>query len=274
MAAKIPPGAGAAGGAAMVDCRGTVEAPGMALRLRRRMIRSGFGYRLERDSPVRMGSGAGPLPFVRCREARYAMTAVLLALLLLAAGDARGDVRSYTVDGSHSRVTIAVGRSGLFRFAGHTHEVLAPSMTGEVALDLEGPGGSEVQLSFETAALQVTGRGDPPADVPKVQAVMVGPRVLDADRFPRITFRSESVSGRIPLKGAGEIEVTGDLSLHGVTKRLTLPMQVRLEGDSLTVAGTAVLRQTDFDIQPVSVAGVVKVKNEITITYRIVSRLR
>jgi hypothetical protein len=42
----------------------------------------------------------------------------------------------------------------------------------------------------------------------------------------------------------------------------------------LTASGKTVLRHDQFGMQPVSVAGVVKVKNEIAIDYRIVARGR
>ena len=56
-------------------------------------------------------------------------------------------------------------------------------------------------LSFDAAALKVTGEGEPAKDVPKVQAKMVGPEVLDAARFPSITFRSRSVTGKEVTRG-------------------------------------------------------------------------
>jgi hypothetical protein len=83
---------------------------------------------------------------------------------------------------------------------------VAPSVSGEVIADPGDPIGSVVTLSFETAALRVTGLGEPPQDVPKVQANMIGPKVLDVARFPAITFRSVAVTGRAAAAGAWDIE--------------------------------------------------------------------
>ena len=183
-------------------------------------------------------------------------------------------MRSYEVDAQRSQVTISVGKSGLFGFAGHAHEVVAPSVSGEVIADPGDPIGSTVTLFFETAALRVTGLGEPPQDVPKVQANMIGPKVLDVARFPAITFHSVAVTGRAAAAGAWDLDVSGDLGLHGVTQRLRLPLRVQMDGDSLAASGTAVLRQTEFGIKPMSVAGVVKVKDAVTVTFRIVARTR
>jgi hypothetical protein len=64
--------------------------------------------------------------------------------------------------------------------------------------------------------------------------------------------------------------VTGDLTLHGVTRSLTFPV-TRREGH---YRGTVSIRQRDFGIQPISiVGGTVKVKDELRIEFDIVDRV-
>jgi polyisoprenoid-binding protein YceI len=181
--------------------------------------------------------------------------------------------RTYVVDAAQSLVQVMVGKSGAFSFAGHEHEVLAPSVSGEVVADPDDLATSVVSLSFEAAALKVTGKGEPAKDVPKVQEKMVGAEVLDATRHPTISFRSRSVAGRKTADGAWDVQVTGELTLRGVSRPLTVPLRVQIAGQSLSASGRAVIRQKDFGIQPVSAAGgTVKVKNELVIDCRIVAR--
>ena len=203
------------------------------------------------------------------------MTRLALAVVWLAVGSsATAGERTYVVDAERSLVTIGVDKSGLFSFAGHAHEVLAPSVAGEVIADPGDLGRSSVRLSFQAVALRVTGKGEPPEDVPKVQAKMISPEVLDAVRFPAITFHSVGVSGQAAGAGAWTLQVEGDFALHGITKRMKLPLRAETTGDTLVVSGTLLLRQSAFGIKPVSVAGVVNVKDELTITYRIVAQAR
>jgi len=178
----------------------------------------------------------------------------------------------FRVDASASRVTIKVGKAGLFRFAGHEHELSALGFSGEVVADPAEPTRSSVNLTFEAAAVKVTGSGDPPGDVPKIQQTMTGPRVLDVARFPEVRFDSRRVGGHRNSDGSWEIEVTGDFRLRAETRPLTLPMRVELSGDTLAASGRVTIRHSDFGLEPVSVAGVVKVKNELLIEYRIVAR--
>ena len=198
-----------------------------------------------------------------------------LAFAVLAAPPLSAEPRTYVVDAGASSVRIHVGKSGAFSFAGHKHEVVAPVLSGEVAADPADLGASRVSLTFEAGALKVLPEGEPAGDPPKVEEAMRGPKVLDAARFPSITFKTERVSGREAGSGVYDLELAGEIALHGVTRPITLPVHVEVSGDTLTASGKAVLRHDQFGMQPVSVAGgSVKVKNEIEVEYRIVARGR
>ncbi len=191
---------------------------------------------------------------------------ILLAVL---AGGAEG--RTFVVDPAESHVTVEVGRAGLLKLAGHEHTVTAKGLSGEVMAFPESLERSSVRLVVAAAALKITASDGPAEDIPKVQATMSGPRVLDVARFPEIRFASTAVTGRKVGDDTWELAVTGDLELHGVRRTLTLPMKVTVRGDSLVAEGEARLRQRDYGIMPVSVAGVVKVKDELALTFRILA---
>lgn len=191
-----------------------------------------------------------------------------LTFVLAAAGP-----RTFTVDPAASRVTIQVGRAGLFGFAGHDHEVQAPIHEGRVVLDAEEPARSAVAVSFRSADLQVTGQGEPAKDVPRVQEVMQGPRVLDASRYPAINFEGHKIVVKPVSAGAWEVAATGDLTLRGVRRTLTVPMRVVVDGDVLTAVGRTTLRHDWFGLEPVSAGGgTVKVRNEIVVDLRVLAR--
>jgi polyisoprenoid-binding protein YceI len=144
-----------------------------------------------------------------------------------------------------------------------------------VEADPEDLSRSEVTVTFEASGLKVSAAGEPAGDVPKVQDAMAGPKVLDAARFPTISFRSRQVSGRRTGEGAYELQVAGELSLHGVTRAVTVPVRVQVEGATLTATGRALVAQRAFGIEPVSAGGgTVKVKNEVGVEFRIVARPR
>ena len=181
--------------------------------------------------------------------------------------------QTYTIDAGRSRATIEVGKSGAFSFAaGHTHEVVASGIAGAITVDTADPARSTGRLTIEASALKVSGKGEPADDVPKVQATMVGPRVLDVEHYPTITFVITSIAitanQETRLGGA----VTGRLTLRDVTRSITVPVAARLEGQSLIATGRFALKQTDYGIKPVSVGGVVSVKDTLNISFEIVGR--
>jgi polyisoprenoid-binding protein YceI len=200
------------------------------------------------------------------------MKPVHLAVLLLAGVPCLAAGRSYVIDPSQGEVAIHVGKSGLLSFTGHEHHVLAVAFSGRIVADSESVGSSSVQISFEAKSLKVQDKGEPAGDAAKVEAAMTGAGVLDVAHFPTITFVSKSVSGTALPKGAYDLTIAGDLSLHGVQKAFTLPVHVEVSTDALVASGHVGLRQTAFGMTPVSVAGVVKVRDEVGIDFKIVAR--
>lgn len=197
---------------------------------------------------------------------------LLVASSLAWPGGARGEPRVFVVDPLRSRVVVHVGKAGIFGFAGHEHDVVAPLREGEIVADASDLARSSVRLDFDAADLRVLAGGEPPADTPKVQQTMAGPGVLDTARFPRITFRSEKVSGRETSKDAFELHVSGPLQIRDHSVRLDLALGAELHGDTLVVTGKAVVQQSSFGITPVSVAGVVKVKDKLDVDFRLEAR--
>lgn len=181
----------------------------------------------------------------------------------------------FAIDPATSTITLHAGKAGVFSFVGHDHEIVAPVSDGEIALDRQDVSRSRISIRFDAKALKVTGKGEPAGDVAEVQQVMLSDRVLDVQRYPVISFASRTMS---LTKGSGDritMQVAGDLALRGVTRPLTLPVNVQLTADQIRADGKAVLRQTEFSIQPVKAAGgTVRVKDEVEVSFSVVARRR
>lgn len=196
----------------------------------------------------------------------------LAVLVLVAPRSALSAERRFTLDPDRSMVLVRTGRAGLFKFAGHEHVIRATQLEGDVVADDANLAASSVSVVIPAAGLSVLFEGEPPQDVPKVQAKMQSPDLLDVTRFPTITFRSTAITAKAAGEGIYEATIAGELVLHGVTRRMTIPARVELAAAGTLVAkGRTTLRQTDFSLEPTSVAGVVKVKNEVVIEYEFVA---
>ena len=84
---------------------------------------------------------------------------------------------------------------------------------GAVNVDRRNPANSSVEFTIQTASID-TGTPDRDKDLRSAN-------FFDVEKFPTITFKSVKVA---PTKAKDTFDVTGDLTMHGVTKRITLPV--------------------------------------------------
>ena len=98
--------------------------------------------------------------------------------------------------------------------------------------------------------------------------------VLETDGFPEIIYECARVSS-VQKMGEGSFTamLNGDLTLHGVTLSQTISARVTLKGDTLRAAGEFSIRQSDYEIRPVSAAGgTVKLKDELKLSFDVAAR--
>src|SRR5574337_1107445 len=164
------------------------------------------------------------------------------ALLILGAGSIAAAPATHEVDVARSTLTVHVSKAGLFSAFGHNHEIRAPIARG--SFNEESPA---VELEVDARQLKALDPDLSDKDRAEVQQTMLGPEVLDSAKFPQIRFRSLSVE----RAGEGKWRVHGDLTLHGQTH----PVLAEVAGTAGHYRGSAVVRQTDFGIKPVSAGG-------------------
>ena len=198
-----------------------------------------------------------------------------VALFVLLGGGsvlAAGEPESLAIDPGASRVRVHLGRTGFLKFLGHDHEIDAPIAEGRVLVTVGDPAGSSVRLRFEARRLAVAPGSEPADDIPKVEARMRGPEVLDVDRYPEVVFVSSSVAGEAIEPGRYRLRVRGTLELKGRSFPVELPLEVRQSGGEVQARGEVEWRLRDLGIEPPSVAGVVRVANEFRTTFEITAR--
>lgn len=204
---------------------------------------------------------------------RLLVAASLASVALFSPVRTRAANELYQVDPTKSRVTIAVGKAGAFSFiAGHRHEVSGPIESGTVNVDSDDPSRSTIRVVIAASALKVSGAGEPPDDRPKVQQAMESEKVLDVARYPRITFESTAVTVRRRDGAALDTVIAGRLTIRDATQPVTAPVHVELANGTLTASGRFAIKQTAFGIKPISVGGVVAVKDALDIAFSIAAR--
>jgi hypothetical protein len=178
--------------------------------------------------------------------------------LTLSASSVLALAQAVPIDLEHSKLTVHVEKSGLFSAFAHNHVIEAPIASG--LLDVEK---KTVLLIFNTRDMKVLDPGVKDSERTQVDQTMKSDQVLDVQRFPEIRFSSSSVTS----EEGDRYRVRGDLTVHGVTRPIDLPVSFA----NNRYAGSIKLKQTDFGIKPVNIAGgTVKVKDVIEIDFEVV----
>ena len=189
-------------------------------------------------------------------HARALLTTV--AVLGLMAGLA---AETREIDAQRSKLTVHVYKSGLFSALADNHVIEAPIGGGSVSEEQP----LSVELAVRAAALRVLDPGLSPSKRADVQTRMLGAEVLDVAKYPDITFVSTTVT---PTAGDAWM-VAGRLTIHGQAR----PLTVSVSRQSGSYRGSVDIKQRDFGIQPISIAGgTVKVKDQLKIEFDIVLR--
>jgi hypothetical protein len=189
-----------------------------------------------------------------------AQTVLLIATLLCVLASAvPGSAEDGVIDTQRSTVTVRVFKAGLFRAFADDHIIQAPLAEGSIN-DSATP---HVQIVIDARRMRVLDPGLSARDRQEVQTRMLGPEVLDVNRFQWISFHSEAIQR---LDGGGWL-VRGELELHGRIH----PVLVNVVPEKTHYKGSVTLRQSDFGIVPISIAGgTVKVKDEVKVDFDIV----
>jgi polyisoprenoid-binding protein YceI len=99
--------------------------------------------------------------------------------------------------------------------------------------------------------------------------------VLEPDKYPDIVFKSTSVTGKSTGADAYALNIDGNLTLHGVTRRITIPTEVTLTGNDMRARGKFSIDRDDFGVKATSAFhGMVRVRNKIDFTFDIVGHQR
>lgn len=197
------------------------------------------------------------------------------ALLLVASGRADAVApEAFAIDPSASRVRLHLGRTGMFKFLGHEHEIDAPIAAGVVEVTEGDPARSSVRLRFDSGRLAVVPGTEPAGDIPTVEERMRGPEVLEVARYPEIGFTSSSVTAEARGPGQYRLVVKGVLVVKGRSWPVEVPLEVTRHGTGIEARGEAQLGLRDLGIEPPSVAGVVKVANRFRLAFEIRAQMR
>jgi hypothetical protein len=183
----------------------------------------------------------------------------------------------FTLDPGQSTVRIYVFRGGRAAAVGHNHVLSAPRFVGFFYLPATGAANGRFDLAFRLDQLEIDNLkyrstlGSafssilPPEAIKGAREHMLGVNNLQADKFPFVRVHSLRITGESP-KFAAKVQI----EMHGQQHVMWIPLAVEGLPEHLVAAGSFVLRQTDFGVQPYSVlGGFLAVQDEVVIEFKL-----
>jgi polyisoprenoid-binding protein YceI len=136
---------------------------------------------------------------------RLAPFAVLAATLAFAVPASAADFDIDSVKGAHASINFRIKHLGFSWLTGRFD-----TFTGSFSYDDKAPEKSAVKVEIDTASVN--------SNQAERDKHLRSPDFLDVAKFPKATFVSKSVTP----KAGGKATITGDLTLHGVTKEVAI----------------------------------------------------
>lgn len=178
----------------------------------------------------------------------------------------------YVIDARGSTFIVRAFATGMLSAFAHSPTIAITDFQGAVQWSSSALEDASLRIVIEAASLTVT--DDISAkDRTEIERKM-HQEVLETDGFSEIVYECPQVSS-IQKVGEGlfSVALNGELTLHGVTRNQLVAARVTLKGDTLRAAGDFSVRQSDYEIKPVSTAGgAVKLKDELKLSFDITAR--
>jgi polyisoprenoid-binding protein YceI len=177
----------------------------------------------------------------------------------------------YLIDGKKSSFTVRAFATGLLSAFAHSPTIAIPDFEGEIFVNSDAIAQSSLRMVIHPASLIVTD------DISEKDREEINRRMhdeaLESDSFPEIVFECSRVSASKSGEGQYWVTLNGELSLHGITHIQPISARVSFSGDVLRATGDFSLRQSDYEIRPVTAAGgTIKLKDELKLSFAISAR--
>ncbi|HJN74719.1 MAG TPA: YceI family protein [Myxococcota bacterium] len=188
-----------------------------------------------------------------------------LALFPLLIGTAEAEPVTYDLKGT-LYVQVYKDPTTIAQALAHDHVVKAVGWSGTATWDPEDSSACAMDISLEVAKLEVDeksvrerlGYDTFPREGERedIREEMLGDKALEADEHPNITWKLTGCEF-----GETRTNVTGDMTIHGTTTSISLPMTVKADSVNFSAKGSTKIKATQFGMEPYS-AGFGALKNQ------------
>lgn len=177
----------------------------------------------------------------------------------------------FVIDATASKFTVQAFATGLLSALGHNPVIGVRKFSGEVKFSSETLEGSGFNLAIQARSLSV--ENDISDKDRREMEKQMNEQVLETGKYPEIVYEAPLVSVTKLAGALYSATANGNLSLLGITRSQQVTARIVVFGEMLRASGEFTLKQSDYLIKPVSVAGgALKLKDELKFSFELVAR--
>jgi polyisoprenoid-binding protein YceI len=161
-----------------------------------------------------------------------------LCALAMLAGTAAAQIQTWNIDPNHTAAQFSVRHMGISTVRGAFTKV-----SGTAQYDPANPSKTSVEATIDAASVDTR--------VSMRDNDLKSANYFDVEKYPTITFKSKSVQAA----GAGKLKITGDLTIHGMTKEVVLdvdgpsaPVTDPHGNSHVGASASTTIKRTDFGV--------------------------
>lgn len=177
----------------------------------------------------------------------------------------------YVIDPRASRFTVQAFATGMLSAMGHSPTIGIRSFNGEVDFNPESAEAGRFRISIKANSLTVL--DDVSEKDRREMEQMMNELVLVPRKYPDILYDATEVAVSRLQGNLFSATINGNLTFHGLTQRQPVAARIGDFGEMLRASGEFNLKQSDYGVKPISVAGgALKVKDDLKFSFEIVAR--
>ena len=208
------------------------------------------------------------------RSSSRMVTGTLVAVLGMAGGmqQAQAAGATYKIVPSQSKFTVWSKTSSPLPNLRHTRQQRTSNFSGNVAFSAPNKP-SSVTMNVQADSLKTVVEHDLNTGTAARVDMVTKRDILQSDKYPTITFKGIGSNVKVGAGGAISGTLKGNLSLHGVTRAVSVPLSGKVSGNMVNAKGQFTLKQSDYGITLISImGGMLAAQDPVTIDFNLVAK--
>lgn len=178
----------------------------------------------------------------------------------------------FVIDSSASRFTVKAFAAGMTSGLGHNPTIGIQEFGGRVEFEPETLNAATLNLSVRANSMHV--QDEMRDEDRRTLERLMNEEVLATSKHPEVSYQSSDIKAMRVSEGVYKAEIRGRLTLNGVTRRQDVMAQVAIGPYSMRANGNFEIRQSEYEIRKINVAGgSLTLRDELRFAFFVVAKL-